>query len=113
MRVLVGPDVGLRELYAAPKRPWLRVNMVSTVDGAATGEGDTSRSINNAVDQEVFRLVRDLADVIVVGAGTLRAEGYSPNPKPIVAVSRSADVPDTILDGEGGGPVLLATYSGA
>lgn len=110
MRVLVGPDVSLRELYAAPRRPWLRVNMVSTVDGAATGDDGTSRSIQNDADQEVFRLVRDLADVIVVGAGTLRAEGYGPNPKPIVIVSRSGQVPENMRDAEPG-KVLMATCS--
>ena len=110
MRVLVGPDVGLRELYAAPRRPWLRVNMVSTVDGAATGDDGTSRSIQNDADQEVFRLVRELCDVIVVGAGTLRAECYARNPKPIVIVSRSGHVPDNMRDAEPG-TVLMATFS--
>ena len=58
MRVLVGPDVPLEELYAVPEEPWLRLNMISTVDGAATGVDGTSRTINNLVDQEVFRLLR-------------------------------------------------------
>ncbi len=110
MRVLVGPDVPLPELYAVPREPWLRVNMVSTVDGAATGESGTSRSINNAVDQVVFRLLRDQADVLVVGAGTLRIEGYAPNPLPIVVVSRSGDVPPTLQDCPPG-QVLMATCS--
>ena len=108
MRVLLGPDVPLEELYAAPAEPWLRLNMVATVDGAATGPSGTSRSINNEPDQEVFRLLRAQADVIVVGAGTLRAEGYRPNPLPIVVVSRSGSVPPT-LRGCPPGQVLLAT----
>ena len=110
MRVLVGPEVGLRELYAAPRSPWFRVNMVSTVDGAATGDSGTSRSIQNDADQEVFHLVRDLADVLVVGAGTLRIEGYAPNPKPIVIVTRSGQVPEYMRDAEPG-KVLMATCS--
>jgi riboflavin biosynthesis pyrimidine reductase len=112
MRVLVGPDVPLPELYAAPDRPWLRVNMVATVDGAATGSTGTSRSINNAVDKVVFDLLRELADAIVVGAGTIRTEGYAPNPKPVVVVSRRSSVPPTLL-GPGRGPVLMATCSAA
>ena len=96
MRVLLGPDVPLPELYAVPQEPWLRLNMVSTVDGAATGLSGTSRSINNEPDQVVFRLLREQADVIVVGAGTLRDEGYRPNPLPIVAVTRSGSVPPTL-----------------
>jgi riboflavin biosynthesis pyrimidine reductase len=112
MRVLIGPDAPLREVYAAPEGPWLRANMVSTVDGAATGDNGTSTSINNAIDQVVFDLLRELSDAIVVGAGTLRAEQYRPNPKPIVVVSRSGEVPDGLV-GPGSGPVLLATCSAA
>ncbi len=112
MRVLVGPDVPLPELYAAPETPWLRVNMVSTVDGAATGENGTSRSINNAADRMVFNLLRSQADVLVVGAGTLRDEGYGHNELPIVAVSRSGKVPPTLADSEPG-KLLLATTQNA
>jgi len=112
MRVLVGPEAPLRDLYAAPDRPWLRVNMVSTLDGASTGTTGTSGSINNAVDKVVFDLLRELSDAIVVGAGTLRIERYRPNPKPVVVVSRSGAVPDHLL-GPGSGRVLLATCSQA
>lgn len=108
----MGADAPLREVYAAGGSPWLRVNMVSTVDGAATGENGTSRTINNEVDQRVFRLLRELCDVIVVGAGTVRNEGYAPNPKPLVVVSRSGSVPPTQRD-RPEGQVLLATVSRA
>lgn len=112
VRVLIGPDAPLDEVYAAPTEPWLRVNMVATLDGAATGENGTSRSINNDVDQEVFRLLRELADVVIVGAGTLRHEGYAPNPKPIVVVSRTGSVPPTLSESPPG-RVLLATVGRA
>ncbi len=112
MRVLIGPDAPLREVYAAPEGPWLRANMVSTVDGASTGANGTSRSINTEADQVVFDLLRDLSDAIVVGAGTLRTEQYRPNPKPIVVVSRSGAVPTGML-GPGSDQVLLATCSAA
>ena len=112
MRVLIGPDAPLHEVYAAPEGPWLRANMVSTVDGASTGLNGTSKSINTPADQLVFDLIRELSDAIIVGAGTLRAEQYRPNPKPIVVVSRSGEVPDGLL-GPGSGPVLLATCSAA
>jgi riboflavin biosynthesis pyrimidine reductase len=85
MRTLVG-DGTVEELYAWPDRPWLRVNMVSTVDGAAQGEDGLTGTINNAVDQNVFDLLRVDADVVVVGAGTVRAEGYGPLGKPFVVV---------------------------
>ena len=107
MKVLVGPDTeDLAELYAIPRTPWLRVNMVTTVDGAATGETGTSGSINNAADKQVFDHLRATADVIVVGAGTARAEGYGPADSPIVVVSRRDDVPPT-LRGAPPGRVLV------
>ncbi len=110
MRTLLGPEGDLREVYAAPQTPWLRVNMVSTIDGAATGESGLTASINNDADQRVFHLLRELADVVVVGAGTARAEGYPPLEKPTVVVSRSGSVPERMRGAESG-RVLLATVS--
>jgi riboflavin biosynthesis pyrimidine reductase len=103
VRVLVGPDTDdLAELYAVPRTPWLRVNMISTVDGAATGESGKSGSINNAIDKRVFHLLRSQCDVIVVGAGTARIEGYRPADRPIVVVSRRDEVPDGLRDAPAG-----------
>jgi riboflavin biosynthesis pyrimidine reductase len=84
--------------------------MVSTVDGAATGESGLTSSINNDSDQRVFQLMRELADVVVIGAGTVRAEGYPPLEKPTVVVTRSGRVPPT-LRGADAGRVLMATVS--
>ncbi len=115
MRVLIGPtddNIELAELYAAPQQPWLRVNMISTLDGAATGDSGTSGSINNPADKQVFDTLRGLADAVLVGAGTARAEGYGPAACPIVLVSRSGSVPET-LRGVEPGRVLMATRSEA
>jgi riboflavin biosynthesis pyrimidine reductase len=112
MRVLLGDGDELPELYAAPDQPWLRVNMVATVDGAATGEDGTSRSINNGADKVVFDLLRDLSDALVVGAGTVRIEGYAVGRKPLVIVSRSGLVPPTQRSADRG-QVLMATVSTA
>lgn len=95
-------------MYAAPQAPWLRVNMVSTIDGAATGESGLTSSINNDADQRVFHLLRELADCVVVGAGTARTEGYPPLHVPTVVVSRSGSVPEAMRAAEPG-RVLLAT----
>ena len=112
MRVLLGDGDELPELYAAPDQPWLRVNMVATVDGAATGEDGTSRSINNGADKVVFDLLRDLSDALVVGAGTVRIEGYAVGRKPLVIVTRSGLVPPTQRSADRG-QVLMATVSTA
>lgn len=58
-------------------RPWLRANMVSSLDGAATAEG-TSEGLSGPADRRVLGVLRALADVIIVGAGTARAENYRP-----------------------------------
>ena len=115
MRVLVGDGSAddLESAYAAPRTPWLRVNMVSSVDGAATGESGKSGSINNAADKAVFDVLRSLADAVVVGAGTLRVEGYRPiEGKPLVAVSGRAAVPERLRSAPPGS-VLMATCATA
>ncbi len=101
-------DDELASLYAAPAPDWLRVNMVSTVDGAATGPDGLTGSVNNPADHRVFSLLRRLADCVVVGAGTARAEGYRPTDRPVVVVSRRGEVPPR-LRGGAPGAVLLAT----
>ncbi|MGW3143031.1 dihydrofolate reductase family protein, partial [Streptomyces sp. NPDC001139] len=53
--------------------PWLRANMVSTLDGAAQHDGK-SQPISNATDMRIFGTLRALADVVVVGAETVRQE---------------------------------------
>ncbi|MFB7507158.1 pyrimidine reductase family protein [Streptomyces broussonetiae] len=58
-------------------KPWLRANMVSTLDGAAQHDG-RSQPISCAADMRVFGTLRALADVVVVGAETVRQEGYRP-----------------------------------
>ena len=67
----------LAALYAYPDGPWLRANMVSSADGAAMVEGLTS-GLSSQADRRLFALLRTLADVIVVGAATVRAEKYKP-----------------------------------
>ncbi len=93
-------DEALREVYVPPRTPWLRLNFVATLDGAAQGPDDLSKSIANDADQRVFGCLRELADVLVVGAGTVRDEGYKPNPLPFVVVSRSGQVPPSLMDGD-------------
>ena len=115
-------DAELERLYAYPVshavrdagRPWVRTNFVATIDGAAYAEDGRSGSIGGDDDTHVFALLRSLADVVVVGAGTARTEGYrpatvddagavrrarlglSPTP-PIAVVSRSLDIPEALV----------------
>jgi riboflavin biosynthesis pyrimidine reductase len=74
----IGPldDDRLAEHYSEAELPWVRANMISTLDGAATGADGRSGSINGPADHRAFEALRAWADVILVGAGTVRSEGY-------------------------------------
>jgi riboflavin biosynthesis pyrimidine reductase len=72
-------DDRLAALYAYPDgltRCWVRGNAISTLDGGATTEG-TSGGLGKDGDRLIFQLLRELADVIIVGAGTARTENYA------------------------------------
>lgn len=72
-------DDEILALYTVADRsaPWVRVNFISSIDGAATSDG-LSAGLGSPADLRVFDLLRRLCDVVVVGAGTVRAEGYGP-----------------------------------
>lgn len=57
--------------------PHLRSNFVTTLDGAVEIDGK-SKALSGAADQEIFGKLRMLSDVVLVGAGTVRIEGYNP-----------------------------------
>ncbi|CAM01183.1 5-amino-6-(5-phosphoribosylamino)uracil reductase [Saccharopolyspora erythraea NRRL 2338] len=105
-------DDELEQFYAYPEaleRPWVRVNFVSSLDGAVTIKG-RSRGLSAPEDQRVLGLIRDLSDVVLVGVSTAVLEGYrgvkrtevrserrsrlglSPVP-PIALVTRSCSLP--------------------
>ncbi len=78
--LLPSPGDGEPDLHEFYGRDWLdggglRVNFVASVDGAATQDG-LSRGLQTRGDNRVFAALRDLADVVLVGAGTVRTEGY-------------------------------------
>jgi riboflavin biosynthesis pyrimidine reductase len=84
MQILLPPrdgeitDAELERVYDYPAdldRAWVQVNFVSSVDGAVAVDGQ-SAGLGNPADRKVFMLGRDLADVVLVGAGTAKAEGY-------------------------------------
>lgn len=70
-------DLDEEQLRAAyePDRPSLRLNFVTSLDGAVEEDG-YSRGLSGDADRKVFHLLRDHADAVMVGAGTLRHEGY-------------------------------------
>lgn len=114
-------DAALAAHYAYPAAlaaPHVRVNFVASADGAVAVDG-RSEPLSSPGDKRVFGLLRALADVVLVGAGTARAEGYGgvrPSPRraglrrelglaevpPIAVLTRSADL-------DPAGPLLADT----
>ncbi|MDV5149016.1 pyrimidine reductase family protein [Streptomyces sp. SBC-4] len=91
----------LADAYAYPEgdRVWLRANMVSSLDGAGQHDG-RSQPLSSETDMRIFGTLRGLADVIVVGAETVRLEGYRP------ARAREAFAARRAAAGQGPAPVI-------
>jgi riboflavin-specific deaminase-like protein len=131
-----GPPATVEELLAhlRPRerahaaRPFTYVNMVATADGRAALDGRTS-ALGDEADLEMLLELRTLADAVLIGTGTLRAEGYdtlvrAPERRarraaagqgetPLaVLLSRSLELPwDAGLFAAGDQPILI--YTGA
>jgi riboflavin biosynthesis pyrimidine reductase len=56
---------------------WVTGHMVAGLDGTAAVDGRVG-SLSTAPDQALFRAMREIADVVLVGAETVRREGYGP-----------------------------------
>lgn len=108
----------LSALYAhPPAQPgtacWVRVNMVASLDGGATGADHRSGTINGAADLRVFTVLRAAADVVLIGAGTARAEGYTgiEVPAPLAAAraarGQSSELELAVVSGTGALPGAL------
>jgi riboflavin biosynthesis pyrimidine reductase len=104
-RRLLPPPAGERTLTAAEVvaeldlrarahdgRPYVGLNMIATLDGRATIAGRTG-PIANRADYELFHALRAGADAVLVGAQTIRVEGYGPMEQLAVVVSASLDLP--------------------
>jgi riboflavin biosynthesis pyrimidine reductase len=70
-------DDGLAAAYALPPGRSVRVNFVTSLDGAVTVDGVSER-LGSPGDKRIFDLLRATADVVLVGHGTAAAEGYGP-----------------------------------
>src|SRR3954469_19596905 len=98
-RLLPDPagTVDLRAAYAVEADRHVRVNFAASADGAVTVDGK-SKGLSSDADRELFHVLRSLADVVLVGAGTAGAENYGGAREadgrfpPIAVVSRSLDL---------------------
>jgi len=84
----VDPAVLYGDLPSARTRPAVRLNMIASIDGA-TAVGGVSGGLGGPADQALFAVLRSQADVVLVAAGTVRAEHYGPLDVPVAVLSRS------------------------
>lgn len=126
-------DVDVYDAYrpADPRGRLVRVNMVTSLDGRVVGADGVSSSLGGDGDRMAFFALRHLADAVVAGAGTVRAEGYGPmrlragwaarraadgrdGPAPIVVVSGSVDLdPSAPLFTQADAPTIVLTSRSA
>ncbi|GAA2661305.1 pyrimidine reductase family protein [Paractinoplanes durhamensis] len=69
------PADGLTELYPRNAEPTLRVNFITSVDGAVAVDG-LSGGLQGPGDKEIFDTLRIVCDALIVGSGTIKAENY-------------------------------------
>lgn len=83
----------LDELYRPARTRWLRLNFIASVNGSITGADGTSQSLTNRADRRILGAIRRAADVVLVGAGSVRSEGYFlPRSRPLAIVTGSGDL---------------------
>jgi riboflavin biosynthesis pyrimidine reductase len=126
-------DAALERLYDFPEglsAPFVQVNFVSSADGAVTVDG-RSAGLGSPGDKQIFALGRDLADVILVGAGTVLVEGYRgvkrtelradrrarrglPDVPPIAVVTRRCSIdPGSVFVADAPVPPIVLTCAAA
>jgi riboflavin biosynthesis pyrimidine reductase len=121
-------DDALRDLLAyraGGSRPWLRANFIASIDGAVTFDG-SGRKLGTPTDRRVFTRLREVADVVLVGATTAAAKPYADMSLssdahawrlshglaaglPIAVVSGSGAIPQQLLENSSVPPVLLVS----
>lgn len=71
----------------------IRVNLIASVDGSARGDDGTSESLSSRADRAVLGAIRAESDVVLIGAASLRAEGYLlPRTARLAVVTASGDL---------------------
>lgn len=104
----------LASFYADPPRG-VRANMIFSADGAAAFAGRAG-PLSCPTDQQLLRILRGFADVVLVGAGTARAENYGPvrladpretAPPPIAVISRSGRLPPRLFSEPDQPPIVV------
>ncbi|AZZ48800.1 pyrimidine reductase [Rathayibacter rathayi] len=111
-RPIVLGEEGARAAVADAWRPAdavrVRLNMIASITGSSIGADGTSETLTNRVDRTILGVIREQADVVLVGAASVRAEGYRlPKRVPLAVVSTSGNLAGHRLEMAEGSRVLL------
>ncbi|HOY82820.1 MAG TPA: dihydrofolate reductase family protein [Rhodoglobus sp.] len=83
----------LLDLYRPAPSPTLRLNLVASISGSAAGSDGTSDTLTSRVDRRILGVIRELSDVVLVGAASVRAEGYQvPQRARLAVLTASGDL---------------------
>jgi hypothetical protein len=111
----VDPAVLYGDLPPARTRPAVRLNMIASIDGATAVAG-LSGGLGGPADQALFAVLRSQADVVLVAAGTVRAERVAARRAggqsvlPIMAVMAVPSREARALQGQAPGPFGSKNY---
>ncbi len=100
----------LEAVYSPEPANRVRLNMITSLTGSAVGSDGTSETLTSPVDRSILGIIRAAADVVLVGASTVRAEGYlAPRTAALAIVTTTGRLDGHRLDAEDGraGRILL------
>jgi riboflavin biosynthesis pyrimidine reductase len=94
--------------WESPHESWVRANVVTDARGNTIDSNGTSSALTGGADRALLTALRESADVVVIGGATIRAEPHAvPRNRPVVVVSRTANIPaDAIARAASGMTVL-------
>lgn len=105
----------LLDLYRPDAPEWLRLNLVTSISGSAAGSDGTSETLTSRSDRRILGVIRELSDVVLVGAASVRAEGYQlPRRSRLAVVTATGDLSGHRLGtGELSRVIVVCAASGA
>jgi len=97
-----------RAWWGPADESWVRANIITDAQGNAVGSDGTSESLTGGADRALLTALRAAADVVVIGGATVRAEPQSvPRDRPVVIVSRNANIPLSVIERAHAGITVL------
>lgn len=99
----------LETVYAGDDARFVRLNMIASLTGAAVGADGTSDTLTSPTDRTILGIIRARADVVLVGAATVRAERYLlPRRARLAIVTATGELGSHRLHGAGDRVLLVA-----